>query len=525
MKYIYSFLFTTALVTMITIAPTASAQTGGLWLHYNLVTPPGEYDIDTEVTGFAFDGGTTWAAMPRGLAKFNGSTWTLDTNMDVIPSNIGAIAFFNGSLWLGSSDGLYKFDGTTWKTYTSDNSQLIFSGVNSIASDPQHNLWIATGGGLSKFTLSEDWTSYNSVNIPVFPSDQISTITIDPNGNAWLGFYSGGGLVKFNVANPLNAQFFSDTMTDFPVDQYLSIAIDGSGNAWAGSFSHGLVWTNGSTAKIWSKEVDPNWISDYVDAVTIDQCGHIWIGTDHGAAVYDGANWTWHTVHTHDLLSDMVYAVSVDPAGHIWFGTDEGITEFKPLPQKPTLLSPANWATIVTDSISCKWYWDCPGILKYWHEIADNPNFTNSHIDTTSASLTLNASKWDTILVNHATYYWRVKAENDAGWGPFSDTWSYTVNKVSGVSQAITNSQTLAQNFPNPCADATTIRFSLANYQHATLKCYDILGREIATLLERDLNGGDYNIPFNTTTIPNGVYFYLLKTATNSDQRTMQVVH
>jgi hypothetical protein len=163
--------------------------------------------------------------------------------------------------------------------------------------------------------------------------------------------------------------------------------------------------------------------------------------------------------------------------------------------------------------------------LKYWHEIADNPSFMNSHIDSTSTSLMLNASKWDTILLNHATYYWRVKAENDAGWGPFSDIWSYTINKVSSVGEVITNSQTLEQNFPNPSTDGTTIRFSLANYQHVTLKCYDILGRGIATLLETDLNVGEYNIPFNTSLVPNGSYFYTLTTGEGSMQRTMQVVH
>lgn len=76
----------------------------------------------------------------------------------------------------------------------------------------------------------------------------------------------------------------------------------------------------------------------------------------------------------------------------------------------------------------------------------------------------------------------------------------------------------LYQNFPDPFNPSTTIRFQLPEYMHASLKIYDILGREVETLIKGELGPGPHNIVFNPSTYSSGVYFYQLKAVSGGRQ-------
>jgi len=69
----------------------------------------------------------------------------------------------------------------------------------------------------------------------------------------------------------------------------------------------------------------------------------------------------------------------------------------------------------------------------------------------------------------------------------------------------------LDQNYPNPFNPVTNISFTIPNDGFVTLKVYDILGREVATLLNRELLvEGSSSFPFNGSSVASGVYFYRL---------------
>ena len=69
----------------------------------------------------------------------------------------------------------------------------------------------------------------------------------------------------------------------------------------------------------------------------------------------------------------------------------------------------------------------------------------------------------------------------------------------------------LSQNYPNPFNPNTKIRYSIADLSKVSLKIYDILGREIITLVNEEKPVGQYEVNFNASNLASGVYFYQLK--------------
>ena len=85
----------------------------------------------------------------------------------------------------------------------------------------------------------------------------------------------------------------------------------------------------------------------------------------------------------------------------------------------------------------------------------------------------------------------------------------------------VVESFSLLQNYPNPFNPTTEIRYQIPEVSHVTLKVYDVLGREVATLVNEDLNSGSYAAKFNAVNIGSGVYFYKLQTGHFSSTRKM----
>jgi len=70
----------------------------------------------------------------------------------------------------------------------------------------------------------------------------------------------------------------------------------------------------------------------------------------------------------------------------------------------------------------------------------------------------------------------------------------------------------LEQNYPNPFNPSTSIQYTISDMQFVSLKVYDILGNEVATLVNSEKPAGVYEVEWNTSNVPSGVYFYQLKT-------------
>lgn len=82
----------------------------------------------------------------------------------------------------------------------------------------------------------------------------------------------------------------------------------------------------------------------------------------------------------------------------------------------------------------------------------------------------------------------------------------------------------LSPNYPNPFNPATTIRFALPKSEHVTLKVYDALGREVATLINADLNAGEHSVVFDAKNLSSGVYIYRIQAGEFVQQNQMQLI-
>ena len=82
----------------------------------------------------------------------------------------------------------------------------------------------------------------------------------------------------------------------------------------------------------------------------------------------------------------------------------------------------------------------------------------------------------------------------------------------------------LEQNYPNPFNPVTKINFSIPKQSFVTLKIYDMLGREVAELVNKELIPNNYSIDFNASNLPSGVYFYKLETSEFTDVKRMMLI-
>ena len=105
-----------------------------------------------------------------------------------------------------------------------------------------------------------------------------------------------------------------------------------------------------------------------------------------------------------------------------------------------------------------------------------------------------------------------------------SATWNHQLPIITGVPTPVLNMPdkfVLSQNYPNPFNPTTTIKYQTPTKGLVILKVYDILGKEISTLVNEVKNAGSYTVEFNGGNLPSGTYFYRLEAGDNLDVKKM----
>lgn len=93
------------------------------------------------------------------------------------------------------------------------------------------------------------------------------------------------------------------------------------------------------------------------------------------------------------------------------------------------------------------------------------------------------------------------------------------INQVSNTEENFPNIYQLMQNFPNPFNPVTTIKYSIPKTSKISLVVYDVLGREITTLVNEEKLAGNYTVQFDGANFSSGVYFYVMRADNFTDTK------
>lgn len=181
-----------------------------------------------------------------------------------------------------------------------------------------------------------------------------------------------------------------------------------------------------------------------------------------------------------------------------------------PALNKPVLTAPDNNATNVgVESNSLLWVY-------FGWQAVDGATSYNFQLFRADGSLLSEEKFYGTfnrsILGFNTKYFWRMQAQNSSGAGAWSDMRSFTTAASSSVEdkQQVVDGFALQQNYPNPFNPSTTIPFSIAQPGLVTLKVYDAAGKDVEILIAETLQPGNYDIEWNGSNHPSGIYFYKL---------------
>jgi hypothetical protein len=98
---------------------------------------------------------------------------------------------------------------------------------------------------------------------------------------------------------------------------------------------------------------------------------------------------------------------------------------------------------------------------------------------------------------------------------------SFEYSDIIEIETVIPNEFNLGQNYPNPFNPSTKIRFTISNMRFTKLKVYNVLGKQVATLINKELEAGNYKVDFNAGDLPSGIYYYSLTAGNFKETKKM----
>ena len=118
--------------------------------------------------------------------------------------------------------------------------------------------------------------------------------------------------------------------------------------------------------------------------------------------------------------------------------------------------------------------------------------------------------------------------EDISVYSDFASTSTYYLNRGGEGGDAIHNGEIttyeLKQNYPNPFNPVTNIQYQIVNQGMVSLKVYDMLGREVKTLVNEIKSPGKYIVSFDASSLSSGVYFYKISAGEFSDVKRMVLI-
>jgi|WetSurMetagenome_2_1015567.scaffolds.fasta_scaffold67667_2 photosystem II stability/assembly factor-like uncharacterized protein len=186
---------------------------------------------------------------------------------------------------------------------------------------------------------------------------------------------------------------------------------------------------------------------------------------------------------------------------------------------------------IKTTNGGANWFSQSSGDTRYLRDcFVKNPNTMIAVGQGGKIITTTNGgNNWIVQSTGSSVELWSVDFPNDTVGYAIGDnvvlkTTNGGVTFISGLSNNIPGEFKLYQNYPNPFNPGTVIGYSLLKNSFVTLKIYDILGKEIAILVDEKLKSGKYEVTFDGSRLSSGIYFYKLVAGNFSETKKMLMI-
>jgi hypothetical protein len=118
---------------------------------------------------------------------------------------------------------------------------------------------------------------------------------------------------------------------------------------------------------------------------------------------------------------------------------------------------------------------------------------------------------------------WEYRVDLDSSVDSYVCNFNHLIG-INKLNENIPREYGLEQNYPNPFNPETYIRYDLPEESHVKLIIYNVLGKEIAVLVNENLNVGTYSVDWNAGDCPSGIYFYRIETENFTNTRRMVLV-
>jgi photosystem II stability/assembly factor-like uncharacterized protein len=195
-----------------------------------------------------------------------------------------------------------------------------------------------------------------------------------------------------------------------------------------------------------------------------------------------------------------------------------------PTPASPTLVAPENNSYV--SNLYPLFDWDSVASANSFRiEVSADSTFATTVIDTSGLTLT----KYRVItgvLQNNIKYYWRINASNSYVTSSWSQIWNFQtlITNTGNIGSEAPKVFKLYDNYPNPFNPVTNIKFDIPVNGNVKLKIYDIMGREVANLLNMYMKAGTYECQWNAIYYSSGTYFYKIETGSFTDVKRMVLI-
>ena len=303
-------------------------------------------------------------------------------------------------------------------------------------------------------------------------------------------------------------------------DGFQWLALAPNGTLWSSiRQTVGGIYKSTDGGVTWLKRDSANGIKNFqdLDAITFDASGAIFIGGSDAnsslGGIYkstDGGD-TWTEVSnglTNKVVMGLAYSSATNSVfaatkGYVFRSSDNG----------------ANW-TVLKTGLSAS-YVKCVAVAPNGHIHVGTSGGSGSYRSTD------NGDSWETIngisSIYTTNFIW-VAPDNYLYAGQGYDLFRSS-SAVTSVEHAeeLPRTTTLYQNYPDPFNPSTTIEFRVPSSEFISLKVYDVLGREVATLVNEVKKPGTYSVKFDGSPFVSGVYFYRMTATGNNGERFVSI--